>query len=112
MNGHIRELSPGRYLIRVSAGRDLLTGRRRQPSRVVRGSKRDAEVALARLIVERSDSAENGADVTLEELFIRWQGSPKRNGQRRAHTSLYHTTTYSFPHTPTHSRSQATGLTA
>ena len=90
MNGHIRELSPGRYLVRISAGRDVLTGCRRQPSRVIRGTKRDAEIALARLIIEQSESGVTGADLTLEELFSRWQESPKRNGQRRAYTSLYH----------------------
>jgi integrase len=90
MNGHIRELSPGRYLVRISAGRDVLTGCRRQPSRVIRGTKRDAEVALARLIIEQSESGVASADLTLGELFSRWQESPKRNGQRRAYTSLYH----------------------
>jgi integrase len=90
MKGHIRELSPGRYLIRVSAGRDVLTGCRKQPSRVIRGTKHDAEVALAHFIIDRSESGVTGADLTLEQLFSRWQESPKRNGQRRAHTSLYH----------------------
>ena len=90
MNGHVKELSPGRYLVRISAGRDVLTGCRKQPSCVVRGTKRDAELALARLVIEHSEGGLSGSDITLNDLFARWQVSPKRNGQRRAHTSLYH----------------------
>lgn len=89
MNGHIRELAPGRYLVRISAGRDVLTGSRKQPSRVVRGTRRDAEVALAHLIVTQHQGSSGASCITLQELFTRWQQSPKRNGQSRANTSLY-----------------------
>jgi len=89
MNGHIRELSPGRFLIRISAGRDVLTGSRKQPSRVVRGTHRDAELALAHLLVTNHRGEGGGLGITLQQLFTRWQQSPKRNGQSRAYTSLY-----------------------
>ena len=57
--------------IRVDAGRDSVTGRRRQISRSFR-TKRDAEAALARLLVEVGAGAHTGSDVTFGELLERW----------------------------------------
>ena len=46
--GYVKELEPGRFLVRISIT-DPLTGKRGQPSKTIRGTKKDAELALARL---------------------------------------------------------------
>jgi len=46
--GYIKELEPGRFLVRISIT-DPLTGKRGQPSKTIRGTRKDAELALARL---------------------------------------------------------------
>lgn len=50
--GHIRPHGDGKWRIVVSAGSDPLTGRRRQLSQVIDGSKNDAERALTALLAE------------------------------------------------------------
>jgi integrase len=58
--------------VRAESGRDPVTGRRRQISRTVRGSKRDAEKVLNALVAD-TDRGENlGADATFEALTDRW----------------------------------------
>lgn len=52
MKGHIREIGPGRYQVMFDIPPDPVTGRRRQRSRVVRGTRKEAEAALADLIAE------------------------------------------------------------
>ena len=42
-SGQIRSLGQDRFLVRISAGVDAATGKRRQPSRVVRGTRQDAD---------------------------------------------------------------------
>ena len=49
MPGSIRQRSPTTWQIRVSAGRDPVTGRYRYVSRTVEGGKRDAQRAAAAL---------------------------------------------------------------
>jgi len=48
--GHIRERSPGSFELRYSLGTDPATGRRRIATATVRGSKKDAEKELRRLL--------------------------------------------------------------
>ena len=48
----MRERSPGAWELIVEAGRDPLTGRRRQVSRMFNGTLRDAKKARAALIAE------------------------------------------------------------
>ena len=45
--GYVKELDPGRFLVRISIT-DPLTGKRGQPSKTIRGTRKDAELALAR----------------------------------------------------------------
>jgi len=52
LRGHINERSPGRWRIVVSAGFDD-AGKRRQIVRTVRGSKREAERELTRMLRDR-----------------------------------------------------------
>jgi integrase len=70
MKGHMRERS-GSWELRVFAGRDAVTGRKRYLTRTVRGGKREAQRALAALIVE---AGENGAPrrETFAELVEEW----------------------------------------
>jgi integrase len=50
MTGHIRERSPGSWEIRYSLGTNPATGKRRTATATVRGSRRDAERELRRLL--------------------------------------------------------------
>ena len=43
--GQIRSLGQDRFLVRISAGVDTATGKRRQPSRVVRGTRQEESQA-------------------------------------------------------------------
>lgn len=48
--GHIRERSPGSYELRYSLGVDPATGKRKIATATVRGSRKDAEKELRRLL--------------------------------------------------------------
>ena len=89
MSGHIRQLSPGHYLARISAGRDSVTGKRSQPSRVVRGSRQDAELALAELRMEHSHRWSPSCDTTLNVLVKEFLFAPTRSGRQREPGSRY-----------------------
>ena len=54
------------------AGRDPLTGKRRYVSRAFRGSKREAQGALDRLVIEVDDGVEGGSVGTVGELLDRY----------------------------------------
>jgi len=66
-----RSKGRSRWEIRVDAGRDPVTGRRRQISRSL-PTKREAEAALARLLVEVDGGQQGGTDVTFGALLERW----------------------------------------
>lgn len=50
--GSIQSRGEGRWLVQVTAGRDPATGKRRRLSKSLRGSKRDAERELAKLLLD------------------------------------------------------------
>ena len=50
MTGHIRQRSPGSWEIRYSLGTDPASGKRKMATATVRGSRRDAEKELRRLL--------------------------------------------------------------
>ncbi len=61
------------WRIRVDAGPDPVSGRRRQVTRTVSGTKREAESALARLLVELGQGRHQGTDVrTVADLCKEW----------------------------------------
>jgi integrase len=64
----------GTWELRVSIGRDPLTGRYRQASRTVSGTKRDAERALAEFVSEVGEGAQQHAatSATVAELLTQW----------------------------------------
>ena len=74
VRGHVRERGPGVWGLVVYLGRDPLTGRKRQRSHTVRGGRRHAERALAKLIGDVYDGriAAGAPAATVDELLERW----------------------------------------
>ena len=50
MTGHVRQRSPGSWEIRYSLGTDPATGNRKIATATVRGSRKDADKELRRLL--------------------------------------------------------------
>jgi integrase len=77
MKGYMRARSGG-WELRVYAGRDAATGRKRYLTRTVRGGKREAQRVLAALVVE---AAEIGAprQGTVAELMNEWLAHAERD---------------------------------
>ena len=71
MTGHLRKRGSSWELV-AYAGRDALTGRKRYVTRTFKGSKREAEAAVARLVTEVDDGAHRTASGTVGELLERW----------------------------------------
>lgn len=96
--GHIRQRGDT-WELRVSAGTDPLTGRRRVVTRTFRGSRRDADRALTRLLGELDDGAHRGPDATLATLLDRWWAHARTRwapATRRGYATYRHT--YLDPH--------------
>ena len=71
--GHIRERSPGSYELRYSLGTDPGTGKRKLATFTVRGSRKDAEKELRRLL--RSVDTGEHVDptrITVREWLASW----------------------------------------
>jgi integrase len=73
MRGHIRQRAKGSWTIVFDLRIDAATGRRRQKSQTVKGTKRDAERALREVLL----SVEQGSylkpnKMTLGELLRQW----------------------------------------
>jgi integrase len=65
--GHIRERSPGSFEIRYSFGTDPATGKRRIATATVRGSRKDAERELRRLL----RAVDTGEHVDPSRIIVR-----------------------------------------
>ena len=72
MRGGLRERSPGVWEVRAEAGRDPVTGRRRQISRTVRGTKRTAQKVLNGLVSELDQGRHVGSEATFADVANRW----------------------------------------
>jgi integrase len=86
MRGNIRRRAQGSWTIQIYAGKDPATGKKRYVSRTVRGSKKDAENALAGLI----RALETGLDLSASRLtvaayFSRWLEVSKDRVKARTH---------------------------
>ena len=68
----MRERSPGAWELIVEAGRDPVTGRRRQVSRIFNGNVREAKKARAALLTEVGKGRHTGTRVTVDHLFEDW----------------------------------------
>jgi len=86
--GYVKELEPGRFLVRISIT-DPLTGKRGQPSKTIRGTKKDAELALARLQIDHLGGTAVSTDTTLDVLIDQFLSAPTRSGSPREPGSRY-----------------------
>ncbi len=77
----MRERAPDVWELVVQAGRDPVTGKHRQVSRVFRGNLRDAKKARAGLIVEVSKGRHSGSRATVDDLFADWIVELQRKGR-------------------------------
>lgn len=84
MRGNLRKRSKGTWTLTVDLGLDPVTGKRRQTYRTVKGTKKEAEAALAELV----RSVETGLDfdssrLTVGDYLEKWlDASSKRVKQR------------------------------
>src|SRR5262249_15632203 len=90
----MRERAPGAWELIVEAGRDPVTGRRRQVSRMFYGSLRDAKKARAELLVAVSRGRHTGTGATVDDLFQDWLIELRRKG-RSPHTTYGYEKVYS-----------------
>jgi integrase len=60
------------WILQVEAGRDPVTGKRRRISQAFTGTRRQAETALAELVVEASRGGRSGTTATLGDLLEAW----------------------------------------
>lgn len=79
MSGTLREKYPGIWQVRYDAGTDAVTGKRRQLSKNVRGSKRDAQKVLNALVAESDAGRQVGTSATFKQLAEQWLSKNKRN---------------------------------
>jgi hypothetical protein len=70
--GSVTEMRPGVYRLRVDAGVDPITGKRRQVSNVIHGGKTQANNELRRLIAEAESGVAAIAKQTVDELDGDW----------------------------------------
>ena len=71
MKGSITEKGPRKWLVRAYAGR--VNGKTTHVNRTVHGSKRDAQLALAKLVADLSGgTVVAGQSMTLAQLIERW----------------------------------------
>ena len=68
------------WRLRVDVGRDPVSGRRRQLTRTVSGTKRQADEAMARLLVEIGEGRHHGSQsISLSDLCRDWLQQAKAN---------------------------------
>jgi integrase len=86
MSGHIRQRSPGSWEIRYSIGVDPVTGRRKTATATVKGSRRDAEKELRRLL-HSVDTGEHidPSRMTVGEFLTQWLASVRPSVAPRSH---------------------------
>ncbi len=77
----MRERAPGVWELVVEAGRDPVTGKRRQASRMFRGNLREAKKARAELLVDVTKGRHTGSRATLDDLFAEWIIELRRKGR-------------------------------
>ncbi|MDQ6696313.1 MAG: hypothetical protein M3Z46_02505, partial [Actinomycetota bacterium] len=77
----MRERSPGVWELIVESGRDPVTGKRRQVSRVFRGGLAAAKKARAELLVDAAKGRHTGTRATVNHLFDDWVIELRRKGR-------------------------------
>ena len=98
MRGSLRERAPGVFELRVYLGKDAMSGAHRYKSVTFRGTKRDAETQLARLITDAQTARVTGRTVApgkyklnqlIETYLAEFQGSPTTLRSYRSQFSRY-----------------------
>ena len=89
ITGTIRPYGNGQWLIRLSAGQDPLTGKRRQPARVVNGSRTDAKRVLLEMQYDLLNGQASASSLSVEQLFEMWINSPTKGGRTRSTSTKY-----------------------
>lgn len=86
MTGHIRQRSPGSWELRYSLGGDPATGRRKTVTATVRGSRKDAEKELRRLL-RSVDTGEHvdPTKITVGRFLTIWLDTVKNEVAPRSH---------------------------
>src|SRR5207248_18386 len=84
--GHIRERSPGAFEIRYTLGTDPATGKRKLATATVRGSRKDAEKELRRLL-RTLDTGEHvdPTRITLRQWLTTWLGTVRQEVAPSSH---------------------------
>jgi integrase len=72
MAGSIRQRGKQSWEVRAFAGKDAETGKKRYVTKTIRGERREAEVALGRLLAEIDDGQHAVRAGTVGELCGRW----------------------------------------
>lgn len=73
MRGNIRRRSKDTWTLQVYGGKDPATGKKRYVSRTFRGSKKDAEAALANLVRAQETGLDlSAARLTVSAFLSRW----------------------------------------
>ncbi len=73
--GSMKERSPGRWKLQVTADPDPVTGERRRLSRTIEGTSRDAREALQLMVVHAGAGLYGGGRITVGDLldqFLSW----------------------------------------
>ncbi len=91
MRGSKRKLKENYWLLRIDRGRDPVSGKRIQASRTVRGTSRQAELALDEFRAETQASGSPLPSMTLCELAERWMTTPTKGGRKRSSVGVYNT---------------------
>ena len=77
----------GRFLVRISIT-DPLTGKRSQPSKTIRGTKKDAELALVRLQMGHLCGTTASTDPTLNVVVDQVLPTPTRSSSREGREAV------------------------
>src|SRR5438128_358724 len=72
MRGSLREQRPGYWQLRVADGRDPVTGKPRYRARGFKGTKREAQRALAALVTGVDNGRSAPSSATVRELLDAW----------------------------------------
>src|SRR5438105_15580723 len=85
-SGHIRQRSPGSYELRYNIGTDPATGKRKTITTTVRGTRKEAEKELRRLL----HTIDNGEHVDPSRMTVRdwlhaWLKAVRAEVSRKTH---------------------------
>ena len=106
--GHIRERSPGSWELRYSFGRDPATGKRRIGTTTIRGTRREAEKELRRLLrtLDLNEHVEPGR-MTVREWLTDWLDAIRQEVSPKTHERYEEIVLISWPLNWEHSRSRS-----